>query len=196
MWMIKKMVYVFSIVWLVIMLFLMFFLVSLTKVNGEKLELLGYELRPLLSNVMEPTIRKGSMIAAIPVWDRTQFTAGDIILFNNKSGQITTSRIMDVIVNPQDFILSPGQVLYQMKGDKQEIAEANIIISGKVISKFTGFSIPYAGYVMNVVHESSLYVLIIIGFGMILMVFSVVYIYKVLHNVLKERGVYWKKRVL
>lgn len=123
-------------------LFLVAFTVIISKVTGHGDEIFGYELKTVLSGSMEPTFMTGSVIAIKPGGSMIRFQPGDIITFKMKEQMLVTHRIAEVIKNNED-------VLYRTKGDNNMTADSELVPSKNVVGQYTGFTIPYAGYLFS-----------------------------------------------
>lgn len=126
---------------IVIALFLLILSIAViaSKLTGKEQNIFGYELKSVLSGSMEPTFLTGSIIAIKTGGDMTGFQPGDVITFMKKENVFVTHRIIEVIHDGEN-------VLYRTKGDFNNNADGDLVNSSNVIGKYTGFTIPYAGY--------------------------------------------------
>ncbi|MBU9712108.1 signal peptidase I [Bacillus tamaricis] len=127
---------------LFISLIILTVLVISTKASGGEPQFFGYQLKMVLSGSMEPEFKTGSIIAVKPGGDMTRFQPGDIITFMHERDLIVTHRIEEVIH-------SGDHVLYRTKGDSNASPDTNPVLSENVLAEYTGFTIPYIGYVAN-----------------------------------------------
>jgi signal peptidase len=127
---------------LFLVLILMLFVVITFKLSGGEPQVLGYQLKTVLSGSMEPGIKTGSIIAVKSGGDMTRFKKGEVISFITEERVLVTHRIVEVINNGE-------QVSYRTKGDKNKDADADSVLSNNVIAKYTGFTVPYVGYIAN-----------------------------------------------
>ncbi|WP_031334998.1 signal peptidase I SipW [Virgibacillus sp. CM-4] len=125
---------------LFILLLCMLFLVLVSKATGNETNLFGYQLKTVLSGSMEPNIETGSIIAIHTEGDKTQFHSGDVITFRTEDDMLVTHRIVEVIDNGNQYIT---------KGDANDGKDLNPVLSQNVVGTYSGFTIPYIGYIMN-----------------------------------------------
>src|SRR5699024_10064207 len=119
------------------LIFSIFIIVS-SKTSGEEPNFFGYQLKTVLSGSMEPEFKTGSIIAIRLTDVNDQFTKNEIITFRTKENIRVTHRIVDVQGNE-----------YITKGDSNDGADVEPVLSQNIIGKYTGFTIPYIGYAMN-----------------------------------------------
>lgn len=143
-------------------LLLLAFTVIVSKVSGRNHDVFGYELKIVLSGSMEPTFMTGSIIAIKRGGNMTRFQPGDVITFKKKEKILVTHRIVEVRKNG-------GNVLYGTKGDHNITADRDFVPSEHIIGQYTGFTIPYAGYLFSYASTKlgSALLLIIPGFLLI-----------------------------
>ncbi|WP_096269354.1 signal peptidase I SipW [Paucisalibacillus globulus] len=120
---------------------MLFFVIS-SKASGGEPEIFGYQLKTVLSGSMEPGIKTGSIIAVKPGGDMTRFKQDDVITFMEEDGKLITHRITEVVANGDS-------VMYRTKGDNNNAEDINPVLSENVVAEYTGFTIPYVGYVIN-----------------------------------------------
>jgi signal peptidase I len=150
---------------LFLLLIFMIFVVVSSKASGGEPNFLGYQLKTVLSGSMEPTFKTGSIIAVKPVSDTTSLKEKDIITYMQQDQSLVTHRIIEVI-NQGD------QVMYQTKGDNNEDADSQPILSQNVVAKYTGFTIPFIGYLMDFAKSSKGMAALLILPGVLLLVYS------------------------
>lgn len=101
-----------------------------------------YRIFSVQTGSMQPTIGAGSVIIVQAIGD---YRINDVITFINPNYSNQTSithRIVDI--GEKD-----GRVLYVTKGDANEVSDYNKVSEEKIIGKVL-FSIPFAGYAVNV----------------------------------------------
>ncbi|WP_284035953.1 signal peptidase I SipW [Neobacillus sp. 114] len=160
----------------------MIFVVVSSKASGGEPNFLGYQLKTVLSGSMEPTFKTGSIIAVKPVENATNLKKGDIITFKESEGMLITHRIVDVIKKE-------NQVMYVTKGDNNEDKDANAVVSQNVVAKYTGFTIPYAGYLIDFAKSKNGTALLLILPGLLLLAYSGITIFRALKELDKGKDV-------
>ncbi|MGE8204537.1 signal peptidase I SipW [Heyndrickxia sp. NPDC080065] len=116
-------------------------LVLSSKASGGEPTILGCQVKVVLSGSMEPTFQTGSIIAIKLADSGATYTKGDVITFRDEE-KLITHRIIEVKkVN--------GQVLYKTKGDNNNAPDTNPVVAQNVVGKYTSFTVPYAGYLVN-----------------------------------------------
>ncbi len=168
---VKKVVSGLTTTALFLLLIVMVVAVISSKASGGEPNFLGYQLKPVLSGSMEPTFMTGSIIAVKPVEDPTSLKKDDVITFMEEKDKAVTHRIIEVIQNGQ-------QTMYKTKGDNNEDADLNLVLSQNVVAKYTGFSIPYAGYFMDFAKSAKGAVVLLIIPGILLLIYSAISIFK------------------
>ncbi|QHW31517.1 signal peptidase I [Paenibacillus rhizovicinus] len=166
-------------------LIVLFLIVALStvmsKASGGAPELLGYQIKIVLSGSMEPGIKTGSIVAIKPGGDMNRFAKGDVITFKNSEDMIVTHRIFDVA--EQD-----GQKLYTTKGDNNQTPDTTPIPSSRIIGKYTGFTIPYVGYGMNFADSKKGSLLLLLVPGLLLLIYSVVTTWKAISELEQKKS--------
>ncbi|WP_066256869.1 signal peptidase I SipW [Neobacillus drentensis] len=165
---------------LFLLLIFMTFVVVSSKASGGEPSFLGYQLKTVLSGSMEPTFKTGSIIAVKPISDTTNLKEKDIVTFMEQDQKIVTHRIIKVIKQGD-------QVLYQTKGDNNEDADVNPIMSQNVVAKYTGFTIPLLGYLIDFAKSSKGMAALLITPGVLLLFYSVITILKALKELDKPK---------
>src|SRR5699024_6954680 len=125
---------------LFLVLLITLFLVISTKMSGEEPSLFGYQIKTVLSGSMEPDIKTGSILSIKEVDDPTSFQTGDVITFRTKEDILITHRIVEVKQSGQSYIT---------KGDANDGADREPVMADNIIGSYTGFTIPYVGYILN-----------------------------------------------
>jgi signal peptidase I len=147
-------------------------MVVITKFSGGEPQVFGYQLKTVLSGSMEPGIKTGSIIAVKPGGDMTRFKEKDVITFKEKDGKLITHRIIEVIH-------SGDNILYRTKGDNNNAADLDPVLSENVIAEYTGFTIPYAGYFTNFAQSKNGAFLLLIP-GIVILLYAMFSIWRTL----------------
>ncbi|EKN69495.1 signal peptidase I [Neobacillus bataviensis LMG 21833] len=159
-----------------ITLLFMIFVVISSKASGGEPNFLGYQLKTVLSGSMEPTFKTGSIIAVKPVEDKTSLKKGDVITFMITDDQMATHRVIDVIKNV-------NHVMYKTKGDNNDNADTDPVVAQNVVAKYTGFTIPYVGYLVDYAKSKNGTALLLILPGLLLLAYSGFTIFKALREI-------------
>jgi signal peptidase I len=150
---------------LFILLIFMIFVVVSSRASGGEPNFLGNQLKTVLSGSMEPTFKTGSIIAVKPVSDPSSLKKNDIITYMQPDQSLVTHRIIEVIKQGD-------QVMYQTKGDNNEDADTQPILSQNVVAKYTGFTIPFLGYLIDFAKSSKGLAALLIIPGALLLIYS------------------------
>ncbi|WP_053217226.1 signal peptidase I SipW [Virgibacillus senegalensis] len=143
------------------LLFMVFVVIS-SKASGGEPQVLGYQLKSVLSGSMEPGIKTGSIIAIKPGGDMKGFEKGDVITFQTEENLLITHRIIDVTKSGEN-------VLYETKGDNNDAADREPVLSQNVIGEYTGFTVPYIGYLISFAQSKEGSALLLILPGVLLL---------------------------
>lgn len=112
-----------------------------TKNNPGKLpSVLGIKMLTVLTGSMEPNIQTGDLIL-VKTTLTEQLKINDVITFRSSNNTPVTHRIID-LVNQN------GRVLFQTKGDANNIVDEELVQSEQVIGTMA-IRIPKMGYVAN-----------------------------------------------
>lgn len=141
-------------------------LVLSTKLTGGDPEVLGYQLKTVLSGSMEPDIQTGSIIAVKSVTDGSKFKKGDVITFMEEENKLITHRITEV--NKTD-----SGVLYTTKGDNNNAVDMEPVLAENVVGVYSGFTIPFIGYLINFTQSPNGSIIFLIIPGVLLLGYSV-----------------------
>lgn len=114
-----------------------------SKVSGGEPEMFGFQFKTVLSGSMEPEFDTGSVIVVKPVGDSERFNKGDVITFLEEDGKLITHRVVDVVSNGE-------RVMYQTKGDNNQSPDRNLVLAENIVAQYSGFSIPFLGYIVNI----------------------------------------------
>src|SRR5690625_3714938 len=162
-------------------LILMAFIVISTKASGGEPKVFGYQIKTVLSGSMEPEFKTGSIIAVKPGGDMTRFKEGDVITFMDDASRLITHRVIDVIH-------SGDNVLYETKGDNNNAADRDLVLSDNVVAEYTGFTIPYVGYLSSFAQSKEGGALLLILPGLLLIAYAGYTIWQALSHLEKEKN--------
>jgi signal peptidase len=158
-----------------ILLFMIFAVVS-SKLSGGEPNILGYQLKTVLSGSMEPTFKTGSIIAMKPLEKTSNLKKGDVIAFLKDSNTLVTHRVIDVRENN-------NQVMYVTKGDNNEEADSEAVVAQNVVGVYTGITIPYLGYIIDFSKTNKGLAILAIIPGVLLILYSGIIIFKALKEI-------------
>ncbi|WP_410772005.1 signal peptidase I SipW [Fontibacillus sp. BL9] len=169
-----------------IVMVLLFILVAgsviLSKVSGGEPTFYGYQLKSVLSGSMEPAIHTGSIVAIKPEGDTSGFNKGDIITFRADENRLITHRIVEVVKNEQT-----NQVIYRTKGDSNDAPDIEPVSSVNVIGRYTGFTIPYIGYIVSFAGTKLGNVTLLIVPGLLLVFYAVITLWKAISSLEEKK---------
>ncbi|MCG3420592.1 signal peptidase I SipW [Oceanobacillus jordanicus] len=149
-----------------------------SKASGGEPEIAGYQLKTVLSGSMEPGIQTGSLIAVKPDGDMKRFKDGDVITFMDEEEKLITHRITEVMASGE-------QVMYRTKGDNNNAEDLEPVLSENVVAEYTGFTIPYLGYLVNFAQSRNGAFLLLIP-GILLLCYSGLTIWRTLGEIEKQ----------
>lgn len=149
-------------------------LVLSNKFSGGNLQILGYELKTVLSGSMEPDIKTGSVIAIKEVAEGQKFKKGDVITFMMDEHMQVTHRIAEVVKS--------GRV-YRTKGDANDAPDLEPVLSENIVGYYTGFQIPYVGYTLNFASSKAGVALLMVLPGIFLLGYGFFNIFRVFRQV-------------
>ncbi|MGP4064534.1 signal peptidase I SipW [Oceanobacillus sp. M65] len=149
-----------------------------SKASGGEPEIAGYQLKTVLSGSMEPGIQTGSLIAVMPDGDMKRFKDGDVITFMDEEEKLITHRITEVMASGE-------QVMYRTKGDNNNVEDLQPVLSENVVAEYTGFTIPYLGYLVNFAQSRNGAFLLLIP-GILLLCYSGLTIWRTLGEIEKQ----------
>ncbi|SDM56473.1 signal peptidase I SipW [Bacillus sp. OK048] len=109
-----------------------------SKASGEGSGIFGYQLKTVLSGSMEPKIKTGSIIAIKPVSGQIHFNKGEIVTYQTSDGILITHRI---------FKVKGAEKQYITKGDNNNAPDMEPVLPQNIVGIYTGFTIPYIGYI-------------------------------------------------
>ncbi len=129
--------------------------------------LFGLQVYTVLSGSMEPTYRTGSLIYVQKV-DYTTLKKDDVITFLLDQDTVATHRITNVVVDEED----PTVLRFRTKGDANDAEDGGKGVHYKNIIGTPVFSIPYLGYVANMIQKPpGTYIAIALGAILLALVF-------------------------
>lgn len=149
------------------------FLVISTKAAGGEPNLFGYQLKMVLSGSMEPEIQTGSVIAIKPSSDETHYKKGDVITFEAEDGKLITHRIVQIKGDGEQYIT---------KGDNNNGPDVDPVLSQNIVGKYTGFAVPYVGYVIHFANSKQGAVWMFIVPGIMLVGYSIITVWRALRK--------------
>lgn len=172
---------------LVIVLVSLVGLVISTKMTDGEPEIFGYQLKTVLSGSMEPDIQTGSLIAIESTGTdmRSNFKKNDVITFQDEENNLITHRIMDVTPT------TDSGILYTTQGDNNNAPDSQPVLAENVVGEYQGFTIPYAGYVINFAQSPNGILILMIVPGVLIFCYSAFTIWKSfreLENKVKENA--------
>lgn len=148
-------------------------LVISARASGGEADLFGYQFKSVLSGSMEPDIQTGSIISIKQGGDMTRFQEGDVITYRTQDDMLITHRIMEVVGNGEQYVT---------KGDNNEEADLEPVMAENIVGEYTGFTMPYVGYVMNFASTPQGSALLLILPGVFLLGYSVITIWRALNQ--------------
>jgi signal peptidase len=138
-------------------------IVITSNLTGSQPELFGYQLKYVLSGSMEPEIRTGSLVAlkSVDESEKSSFQNGDVIAFIDEEQRLVTHRIVDVMAYE-------NSVAYETKGDNNNAPDRTPVLAENVVGHYTGFTIPYIGYILSFAQSSNGMILTTILVGVVM----------------------------
>lgn len=163
---------------LMVLLLFVSAMVVITKVSGGEPKVFGYQLKTVLSGSMEPAIKTGSIIAVKPVSgdERNHFKKGDVVTYMAEENKLVTHRVTEVKETKKD-------ILYTTKGDNNNAVDTSLVLANNVVAAYSGFTIPYIGYISNFAQSNEGSALLLILPGLLLLGYSIVTIWKTLKDI-------------
>jgi signal peptidase I len=123
-------------------LLLMIVMVISSRASGGEPQLFGYQFKTVLSGSMEPTFKTGSLIVVEEVKDAKSLKENDVITFRQDEENVVTHRIVEVVKQGDN-------IFYRTKGDNNEEADMNPVMTQNIVAKYSGITIPFIGYFLN-----------------------------------------------
>jgi len=164
---------------LFIVLIVMVFVVVSSRFSGGEQDLFGYQIKTVLSGSMEPEFLTGAIIAVKPGGDMTRFKEGDVITFMESQEKLITHRVVEVVKSGE-------HVMYKTKGDNNDAPDSELVLSENVVAEYTGFTIPYAGYIGNFAQSKEGSALLLVLPGILLLAYSGFTIWQTLSQIEKK----------
>ncbi|WP_243290230.1 signal peptidase I [Bacillus sp. FJAT-47783] len=162
------------------MIFCLLLLLTITvissRASGGEPELFGYQIKAVLSGSMEPTFLTGSLIIVEKLDDATTIQKGDVITFKKNENELVTHRIVDEVK-------TGTAISYVTKGDNVEGQDPQPVLAENVVAKYTGITIPYAGYFLSFASSNVGTGLLLIIPGIMLLVYSAFTIWQVIKDI-------------
>ncbi len=141
-------------------------LVLLLAIALVGVRLFGFQVYTVLSGSMEPTYHTGSLIYVHKV-DYTELAQGDVITFMLSEDTIATHRIVGVVPDEEE----EGVLRFRTKGDANAAEDGTLVHCKNVIGSPV-FTIPYLGYVANMIQNPpGTYIAISLGAILLILVF-------------------------
>jgi signal peptidase I len=158
---------------LVILLIISMYIMVSSRITGNQPSVLGNQLMLVLSGSMEPTISTGSVVAIKPVENKTSLKANDVITFYSpiQENKIITHRILEVKGEGEN-------TEYITQGDNNGVKDPMPIPASKVIGKYSGIQVPYAGYILEFLQSKKGIALGLIVPGLLLIIYNVFTLWK------------------
>jgi len=138
--------------------------VSLARINGEVPTIFGHQLYYVLSGSMEPKLHTDSIILVRKKTPSLKLRKNEIITFKMPYNEtiLVTHRIYKIIH-------ASGNTFFETKGDANPVKDPWVVTQDQIVSVYSGFTIPYVGYVFKLVNGKSHLLLFIVGGLLILM---------------------------
>ena len=152
------------------------FVVVSTKASVGEPQVFGHQIKTVLSGSMEPTFNTGSIIAVKANVDPLTLKEGDIITFRQDEQTVVTHRIMEVLG-------SGDTIQFKTKGDNNEDPDTSPVLAQNVIAIYSGFTIPYVGYLIDLAKSQMGGALLLIIPGVLLLIYSGVTIWRALSQI-------------
>ncbi|WP_409270387.1 signal peptidase I SipW [Neobacillus sp. SCS-31] len=158
-------------------------LVVYSKIQGGTPQILGHQILTVLSGSMEPGIKTGSLIAVKPVTQVDSLKKGDVITFKSLDNPnvLITHRIVKVEK-------ADSQINYITKGDNNDGNDTKPIPSSNVVAKYSGFTIPYIGYLFDFFHTKTGKIVLLIIPGILLLGYSLIKMWKIIASIDDDQG--------
>ncbi len=158
-------------IWALIIFIVFFIVIGAVSAFGFKVysdcekdtlpELFGYNVASVGDSAMEPQISKGSAVFYTPTKETTFFYVDDILMLHMQDGYYPVKRLVAA-----DYV--DGAFAYSLKGDAD--TEALTLTASDIFGEVS-FSVPFAGYVIDLVCDfDGLVMLIAIPFSALLLI--------------------------
>ncbi|MGN7401531.1 signal peptidase I SipW [Cytobacillus praedii] len=158
---------------LFINLVVMAILVISSKASGGEPQIFGYQLKSVLSGSMEPTFLTGAIIAVQPLEgeEKRSLKEGDVITFVDSEERLITHRVIGIKTSGE-------HVMYETKGDNNNAADIDPVLSDNVQAIYSEFTIPYIGYFIDFAQSKEGSAILLITPGLLLLVYAAFSIYQ------------------
>ncbi len=158
-------------IWALVIFIVFFIIIGAVSAFGLKVysdrqkdmlpELFGYNVASVGDTAMEPQIAKGSAVFYTPTTESSFFYVDDILMLHEQDGYYPVKRLVSA-----EYV--DGAFAYSLKGDADTEA---LTLSTTDIFGEVSFSVPYAGYVVDLVSDfDGIVMLIAIPFAVLLLV--------------------------
>ncbi len=128
--------------------------------------LFGFQVYTVLSGSMEPAYHTGALIYVKDV-DYRELKSGDVITFMVNDDTVVTHRIVGVVPDEEDASV----LRFRTKGDANEAEDGTLVHYRNIIGSPV-FTIPYLGYVANIIQNPpGTYIAISLGAILLILVF-------------------------
>ncbi|WP_414617179.1 signal peptidase I SipW [Virgibacillus sp. M23] len=161
---------------LIAMIIIFAFAVITSKVKGEESTIFGYQIKSVLSGSMEPTFQTGSIIAIKPGTEQSMYKKGDVITFRTKEEKMITHRIVEVKQAEE-------QQVYTTKGDNNDGVDVEPVLTQNIIGEYTGFTVPYVGYLLNFAKSKVGTAVLLIVPGVILLLYGLFSMFQAIRGI-------------
>ncbi|MEH7380024.1 signal peptidase I [Bacillus sp. JJ1533] len=160
---------------LALLMLTLLYSVIVPRIIGGEPNIIGYQLKTVLSGSMEPEIKTGSIIAIKPITQKTVFQENDVITFISPDDHsiLITHRIIAVKGEGTHFLT---------KGDNNDNPDSQPVLAQNIVGKYEGFTIPYVGYLVNFGKSKLGSILFLIIPGIIILGYSIVTLWKAISS--------------
>ncbi|ARV47370.1 signal peptidase I [Bacillus subtilis] len=138
-----------------------------TRSSGGEPAVFGYTLKSVLSGSMEPEFNTGSLILVKEITDVKELQKGDVITFMQDANTAVTHRIIDMTKQGD-------HLLFKTKGDNNAAPDSTLVSDENVRAQYTGFQLPYAGYILHFASQPIGTAVLLIVPGVMLLVYAFV----------------------
>ncbi|MGF7532616.1 signal peptidase I [Bacillus mexicanus] len=147
-----------------------------TRSSGGEPAIFGYTLKSVMSGSMEPEFNTGSLILVKEITDVKELQKGDVITFMQNANTAVTHRIIDMTKQGD-------HLLFKTKGDNNAAADSALVPDENVRAQYTGFQLPYAGYMLYFASQPIGTAVLLIVPGVMLLVYAFVTISNAIREV-------------
>lgn len=169
----KILSHILTVLLILIMSFLLILVVS-SKISDDKVtDVFGYQFRTVLSGSMAPVFKTGSVIAIKEVDKNTTFNVGDIVTYKASDGKLITHRIIKIKNDGETYIT---------KGDSNDAPDAKAVPRENIVGVYTGFTMPYLGYVVKFIKINKTISFMLILPGLLLIGYAFIMVTRAFRN--------------